>query len=687
MKLMKIRENIDTFLEKHLNDDQIELFWYYMTQLKENLQAVLPISGLLVLAMAIFFQQSVSDPWVQVGGLTCAIFGLLMFTEGLRVSVMPLAEALGNQLPKKRSLPVVLCVCFLLGILVTLAEPATAALVPLGKLVDRTRAPYLFFLLSYQNTAMIFAIAMGVGIAAVVGTLKFTYQWSIKKFIVFSLALNFATTLYMQFGDPDLQPLVGVSWDCGAITTGPVTVPVLLALGIGVMQSKKEKRKAKEILRNPDVVSGTGGVTLEGFGIVTLASLFPILMVQILSIALSFLYTRDDILNLEVVSESTSVFNTSPLREIIYAIRAMLPLVAALIIGIVFLAKSKIPPISFYLLAPQKDIQLPVMPPESPQVNDEDEGKESVSDNTSAQGAGQTVTDVKGEPVMQIVPEDSTLILEPDVDPSKPRDSLCSVIYKNRNLILGVFVALVGLSLFNVGLAYGFTSVSNQAGTLLPAAYLEVDGIPKSPYYNYGGGLFIVLLVIFLLGLLATKAEPALAVLGKTVEKLSGGHFSGKLLVWSVAVGVGCGMVLGAIKILFQVAIVYMIAAKYAVCLILTAYSDEAFTSIAWDSAGVTTGPVTVPFVLSLGIGLSNSVNGSEGFGILTAASAAPVISVLVTRLLLAPIIDKIKKKRKERKAARKAEKERKKAAEAAGDTHDLTSAQIEVVDLREKKE
>ena len=80
--------------------------------------------------------------------------------------------------------------------------------------------------------------------------------------------------------------------------------------------------------------------------------------------------------------------------------------------------------------------------------------------------------------------------------------------------------------------------------------------------------------------------------------------------------------------------IIYLILIKYAVATFFTIFSSENFTNIAWDSAGVTTGPVTVPFVLSVGIGFSKAKNAEEGFGILTCASVAPIITVLFTDLL-----------------------------------------------------
>merc|ERR1712187_93982 len=78
----------------------------------------------------------------------------------------------------------------------------------------------------------------------------------------------------------------------------------------------------------------------------------------------------------------------------------------------------------------------------------------------------------------------------------------------------------------------------------------------------------------------------------------------------------------------------------YAIALVLTIFADEGLCCVAWDSAGVTTGPVTVPLVLSLGVGLCGRLGSADGFGILACASVCPIISVLAlsaTRRSLPP--------------------------------------------------
>jgi len=90
---------------------------------------------------------------------------------------------------------------------------------------------------------------------------------------------------------------------------------------------------------------------------------------------------------------------------------------------------------------------------------------------------------------------------------------------------------------FNLGLHFGFTSLGDQVGMLLPAAFLKTGDVEDSPLYPQAGGVAIALGTMFTLGVFATRAEPALNVVGETVEKLTRGSFSKNMLVYSVCVG------------------------------------------------------------------------------------------------------------------------------------------------------
>jgi len=117
------------------------------------------------------------------------------------------------------------------------------------------------------------------------------------------------------------------------------------------------------------------------------------------------------------------------------------------------------------------------------------------------------------------------------------------------------------------------------------------------------------------------------------VERMTNGAFKKSMLMMAVSLGVGLGITLGVMKMIFNLPLGWLLIPFYLLAIGLTLISDEAFVNVAWDSAGVTTGPVTVPLVLAMGLGLGNAIGASDGFGILSMASIGPIITVLLTGL------------------------------------------------------
>ena len=185
-------------------------------------------------------------------GIIVTIGGLALFMEGVRLALMPFAESIGRLMPQRVSLGSVLGVAFALGVLATLAEPAIGALQAAGSLTDAARAPVLAAMLTRHSELLIGAVGLGVGMAVLLGVLRMMYGWRLKTLIVAILLPSLALTLWMA-SDPRLETVVGLAWDCGAVTTGPVTVPLVLAIGVGVASAAGKED-------NP----------LSGFGIVTL---------------------------------------------------------------------------------------------------------------------------------------------------------------------------------------------------------------------------------------------------------------------------------------------------------------------------------------------------------------------------------------------------------------------------------
>lgn len=508
---------------------------YVSVRFWEQAKAVVPLALYLMAFQLLILRQSVTDSWIITAGLVSVIIGLMLFMEGLKVGLMPFGETIGNVLPRKSHLNVVLLIAFLLGIGVTFAEPAIGALKTAGSIVDVHQAPYLYALLNQWSDVLVLMVGTGVGLAAVLGTLRFLYGWSLKPLIYVTLVPLIGLTLYL-LADEEMMKVMGLAWDCGAVTTGPVTVPLVLSLGIGIAAA-----------------AGKGSSSLSGFGIVTLASLFPILAVYILAISVAHTTSPEAIIEAAGVAARQDVgvpwHQRTPYNEIILGIRAIVPLVLFLIV------------------------------------------------------------------VMQLV--------------------LKEKIHNKGTIAYGITLAVLGMIIFNVGLSYGLAKLGGQSGGLVPAAFTDHHLVTGSPLYDYGLGLAIALGFAWLLGFGATLAEPALNALGMTVENLSNGAFRKQVLMYAVSFGVACGIALGVLKIIFAIPIAFLLLPAYVVGLILTMLSTEEFVNIAWDSAGVTTGPVTVPLVLAVGLGLGDAVGAVEGFGILSMASIGPIISVLGTGLYI----------------------------------------------------
>lgn len=506
---------------------------YTRVRIMEQVKAVIPLAIYLVLFQMLILRQLVTDSGIIAAGMFAVIIGLMLFMEGLKVGLMPFGESLGNILPARTSLLVVLLITFLLGVSVTFAEPAIGALKAAGQIVNVQQAPYLYLLLNDWADSLVLAVGVGVGLAVVLGTARFIYGWSLKPLIYLSLVPTLGMTLYIN-QHPQLSKMLGLAWDCGAVTTGPVTVPLVLSLGIGIAAAAGKKTSS-----------------LSGFGIVTLASLFPIIAVQGLAIYVAQTISADSIIVSANAASSLVVvpgwYEQTPWLEVIGGLRAIVPLVLFLFF--------------ILLVVLHERLQNPAI------------------------------------------------------------------------IAYGIGLCIVGMILFNLGLTYGLSKLGEQSGSLVPGAFTFLDGVQNSPLYSIAIGLTIALGFAWILGFGATLAEPALNALGTTVENLTNGAFRKSMLMYSVSFGVACGIALGIAKIVFTIPIIYLVVPGYLVSIVLTYLSSEEFVNVAWDSAGVTTGPVTVPLVLAMGLGFGNAVDAIDGFGILSMASIGPIISVMTTGL------------------------------------------------------
>ena len=164
----------------------------------DQARSVVPLALYLALFQLLLLRSAIVDSWLITFGLFAAISGLMLFMEGLRLGLMPFGENIGNNLPKKSPLWLVLTIAMLLGIGVTFAEPAIGALQSAGAIVDVHKAPYLWVLLNKWTDVLVLSVGAGVGLAAVLGTLRFLQGWSLKPYIYATVIPTLALTIHLS---------------------------------------------------------------------------------------------------------------------------------------------------------------------------------------------------------------------------------------------------------------------------------------------------------------------------------------------------------------------------------------------------------------------------------------------------------------------------------------------------------
>jgi hypothetical protein len=508
---------------------------YVGEKFMEQFKALLPVSAFLVVFQLLVLRSGIAQSISVALGLLAVVMGLMFFIEGLRLGVMPLGENIGATMPAKAKLAVILTVAFLLGTIATFAEPAVATLTILGGAIPYSKAPLLYDFLNQRTTLVLFLAAAGVGIGALQGIHRFVKGRSLKVTILPGLIAAVGLTLIAAF-DKNARDLIGVAWDAGGITTGTVTAPLVLALGVGMAR-----------------VLGKGDTGMSGFGIITLCSIWPIVLV--VGAALIFSW------------------------------------------GGLYMT-----PAQYAALAPS-----------------------GAAAAAAADVPGPNVLALFGENLLgaatSLLPLIALLFLIQRIVLKEPVRDL-------DHVIMGIAFALIGLMLFKVGLVTGLDPLGSQVGSRATSAFTPEGGL-----YGTLWGKVIVLAFAFAVGYGASLAEPALMSLGITVEEVTAGAFKKFLVMHSVAFGVGLGLIIGIARIMFDWSSLSIVLPSYALVLALSMVSDEKYVNIGWDSGGVTTGDITSPILIALGLGVAAAVGGADGFSLIAMGSVWPIISVLALGL------------------------------------------------------
>lgn len=189
------------------------------------------------------------------------------------------------------------------------------------------------------------------------------------------------------------------------------------------------------------------------------------------------------------------------------------------------------------------------------------------------------------------------------------------------SFLIGAVLIIFGLAIFLFGAEMGVEEIGNHLGVFVA---------------NFKSLILIILSGLFL-GFLITVAEPDLMILGFQIENVTNGVLTKNLIVISVSAGVGIMLALGFYRILKEIPITKTFTFLYGAIFILLIFSMEEFTGIAFDASGATTGAMTTPFILAIGLGVSK-MKGSEksaedSFGLLGICSAGPIFAVIMLGL------------------------------------------------------
>ena len=424
------------------------------------------------------------------------IFGIALFNLGADIAMTPMGEQIGSSLPKAGKFKTLLLVCFVMGVFITIAEPDLSVLASQVKEV-------------INSTALTVSIGVGVGLFLLLSVLKIVFRVSLSQMLTFFYMLLFAlVSLVLINGNASFLPL---GFDSGGVTTGPITVPFIMALGMGVSASLGDKRDRE-----------------SSFGFIALCSIGPILAVMLLGV---FATGEIDykIPDYSMASKASEFFSAllHSMKEVGIALAPIV--VCFFILQILFMRLPK-------------------------------------------------------KRILQIV--------------------------------IGIFYTFFGLVVFLAAVTIGFMPIGYKLGTHLaelPTTWLVV--------------------IAFVLGFAVVLAEPAIHVLKRQVETVTGGAVSKTSMLLALSIGVGISIALSVVRIVFDFSILYYVIPGYFISLGLSFFVPKLYTAIAFDSGGVASGPLTSTFILPFVIGICYVLQGEsaillDAFGLVAMVAMTPLITI-----------------------------------------------------------
>ena len=451
---------------------------------KDSVISILPIT-LIVLILGVTLVPLNGETIINFL-ISCVmlVVGITLFTMGADTAMLPIGQQMGRFLSKKNNAWLTAVFCFILGIVITIAEP------DLSVLANEVS--------SINSWVFIIVVSVGVGLSLIVGWLRMIFKWNFNIVISVCYVLILLLTIFVESG------VIPLSFDSGSVTTGPISVPFIIAFGIGLASSRGEHSKE------------------DSFGLIGFASAGPILAIMLL---MSIMGVHDAT---PAVSDNLSFLQALPiyLRDV-----AIIILPIGLLFGIFQI---------FALKLPKQEI---------------------------------------------------------------------------LRILIGLFYTYIGIVVFLIGVNVGFMPVGKLIGEQLAT--------------NYAGALVPICTVI---GFCMAMVEPAVQVLAKQIEEITGGSIKKNLMIICIAVGVAIALLLCTFRILTGISILWILVPAYVLCIVLSFVAPKLFVGVAFDSGGVATGAIATTFALPMIIGACINLGGNimlDAFGTLALCAVAPILVVL----------------------------------------------------------
>ena len=459
-------------------------------KVREALASVLPITAIVLVLCLTVAPLPVDALLAFLAGAVLLILGMGFFTLGAEAAMTPIGEQAGAHMASSRKVWVIVSVSFLIGVVVTISEPDLQVL-------------------ASQVPGIPNAVLIGAVVFLVVALLRILFQISLQWLLVGSYAAVF---LLAAFFVPD--DFLAVAFDSGGVTTGPMTVPFIMALGLGVSSIRSDENAAQ-----------------DSFGLVALCSVGPILAVLVLAM----IYPASGAYNPSAMPQAADS------RELGGLFLSALPEYA------VEVFKSLFPIAAFFGLFQVAALRL------------------------------------KRKKVWKIV--------------------------------IGLLYTYIGLALFLTGVNVGFL----PAGTYLGR---QIASLP----FNW-----LLAPIGMLMGWFIVQAEPAVHVLNRQVEEITSGAIPGGAMGASLSVGVAASIGLAMVRVLTGVSIFAFLVPGYLLAVVLSFFVPKIFTSIAFDSGGVASGPMTATFLLPFAMGACEALGGNivtDAFGVVAMVAMTPLLTI-----------------------------------------------------------